>query len=168
MLLKKDLDMITKSIFLYVLFSTLITLGFGQVAETKDSTLFFDADSTCFGIFYKTNDKIDSTIYWDLEKNKISVSFDVPEYKFGIDSLNNFLLEKFRERLNYVEINGAALVYILFEDNKIREIRIGKRIGYHRKYDELIKETLMITQSNWIIPKKTDKPLLFVYLFKMR
>jgi len=168
MLLKKDLDMTTKIIFLYVFLSTLITLSFGQVTEKKDSTLFFDADSTCLGIFYKTNDKVDSTVYWDLEKNKIKVLFDVPEYEFGVDSLNNLLLDKFRKQLNFVEVNGAALVYILLENDKIREIRIGKRIGYNRKYDELIKETLMITQGNWNIPEKTDKPLLFVYLFKMR
>lgn len=160
--------MTTKYIFLNVLFSTIITLSFGQVVEKKDSTLFFDADSTCLGIFYKTNDSVDSTVYWNLEKNKISVSFDVPEYKYGVDSLNSLLLYNFRQQLNFVEVNGAALVYILLDDDKIKEIRIGKRIGYNRKYDELIKETLMITQSDWNTPEKIDKPLLFVYLFKMR
>ncbi|GET24712.1 hypothetical protein NT017_10410 [Prolixibacter sp. NT017] len=143
-------------------------LSFGQIAEKKDSILFFDADSTCLGVFYETNNEIDSTVYWDLNKDKIDVSFKVPEYKFGIDSLNELLLSKFREQLNFVEVNGAALVYILLENGEIKEIRIGKRIGYHRKYDELIEKTLMMTQGDWIIPKKTNKPLLFVYLFKMK
>jgi len=168
MLLKKGLDMTTKSVFLYILLLTLTRLSFAQIVEKRDSTLFFDADSTCIGVFYKTNDKVDSTIYWDLKKNKIRVVFDVPQYEFGIDSLNNLLLDKFRTQLNFVEVNGAALVYILLQDNKIKEIRIGKRIGYDPKYDELIIKTLMITQNNWIIPKKIDKPILFVYLFKMK
>ena len=158
--------MTTKIILYTTLLLLLTNLGFGQ-CEKKDSTVFFDADSMRLGIFYKTNDKIDSTLYWDLEGNKINVSFEVPEYKYGIDSLNNFLLTEFRNRLNFVEVNGAALVYILLEGSRIKEIRIGKRIGYYKKHDALIKETLMLTQGNWIVPD-IDKPLLFTYLFKMK
>ena len=160
--------MTTKFIFLFVLLSALIKLSFGQVSEKKDSTFFFDADSTCLGIFYKTNDNIDSTIYWNLGNEKISVSFEVPKYRLDIDSLNSLLLDKFRERLDFIEVNGAALVFILLKEDKIVEMRIGKRIGYNRRYDDLIKETLMIAQNIWYIPKEVDKPLLFVYLFKMR
>jgi len=157
----------TIKIVLYItMFFLLTNICFGQ-CEKKDSTIFLDADSTRLGIFYKTNDKIDSTLYWDLKKNMINVSFEVPEYKYGIDSLNNFLLTEFRNKLNFVEVNGAALVYILLDGANIKEIRIGKRIGYHKKYDAIIKETLMLTQGNWIVSEK-DKSLLFTYLFKMK
>ena len=157
----------TIKIVLYTTMLFLLTnISFGQ-CEKKDSTIFFDADSMRLGIFYKTNDKIDSTLYWDLEKNMINVSFEVPEYKYGIDSLNSFLLTEFRNKLNFVEVNGAALVYILLDSSNIKEIRIGKRIGYHKKYDALVKETLMLTQGNWIVNDK-DKSLLFTYLFKMK
>lgn len=157
----------TIKIVLYTaIFILLTNIGFGQCEKT-DSTIFLDADSMRLGIFYKTNDKIDSTLYWDLEKNVINVAFEVPEYKYGIDSLNSFLLTEFRNKLNFVEVNGAALVYLLLEGSDIKEIRIGKRIGYHKKYDDLIKETLMLTQGDWIASDKS-KPILFTYLFKMK
>lgn len=153
-----------------ILYTTLLLLltnhALGQ-CEKKDTTIFFDADSIRLGILYKTNDKIDSTFYWDSEKNKIKVLFEVPQYKYGIDSLNNFVLSEFRKRLDFVEVNGAALVYILIEGSSVKEIRIGKRIGYDKKYDDLIKETLLLTQGNWIV-YDVDKPILFPYLFKMR
>jgi len=157
----------TIKIFLYTAILILLTnIAYGQCEKT-DTTFFFDADSMRLGIFYKTNDKIDSTLYWDLEKNVINVTFEVPEYKYGIDSLNSFVLTEFRKRLNFVEVNGVALVYILLDGSVIKEIRIGKRIGYHKKYDNLIKEVLMLTQGNWIV-KDRSKPILFTYLFKMK
>lgn len=159
--------MTTKIISFFILPFIFSMLSFGQ-CDKKDGIFFFDADSVCIGIFYKSKDKIDSTAYWDLKQNKINVVFEVPEYKFGIDSLNNFILKEFRERLDFVEVNGAALVYILLKNHKIEEIRIGKRIGYHEKYNSLIKETLMLTNDNWIISDKMKEPILFVYLFKMK
>jgi hypothetical protein len=157
----------TIKIVLYTaMFFLLTSISFGQCEKT-DSTILLDADSMRLGILYKTNDKIDSTLYWDLGKNMIDVSFEVPEYIYGIDSLNSFLLTEFRNKLNFVEVNGAALVYILLDGSDIKEIRIGKRIGYHKQYDDLIKETLMLTQGNWIVPDKS-KSILFTYLFKMK
>jgi hypothetical protein len=168
MLLKKGLDMTIKCILLYLLFLPFVKLSYSQISCIQDSTAFFDADSIRLGIYYKTNEKIDSIEYWDLEKHKIDVYFEVPEYKYSYDSLENFLLEQFRMLVNYEEVNGAALVYILLDSDSIKEIRIGKRIGYHSKYDSFVKETLMKTQGNWVIPDNADKPILFVYLFKMK
>ena len=102
-------------------------------------------------------------------QNKINVSFRVPDYEYGIDSLNSFLLSQFRRRLDFVEVNGAALVYILLERSSIKEIRVSKRIGYDKKYDALIKETLMMTDGNWSVSETdSEKLILFAYLFKMK
>lgn len=160
--------MITKMMLFYVVFLISIKLSYCQVPDVKNNMPFFDADSIRLGVFYKTNEKIDSTVYWDSGEKKIDVLFEVPKCKLSFDSLNNFLLEQFRMRVNYEEVNGAALVYILLECAKIKEIRIAKRIGYHRKYDPFIKETLMETQGNWFMSEKVSKPVLFVYLFKMK
>ena len=160
--------MIIKKIFLCVLFLTCTKLTYSQIQGVRDSISFYDADSVLLGKYYEIDGKINSTVYWDSTKNKINVTFKVPEYKISFDSLNNYLLEQFRILVNYEEVNGDALVYILLDGDKIKEIRIGKRIGYNNKYDTAIKETLMKAQGNWFMSNKTCKPVLFVYLFKMK
>lgn len=161
--------MIIKKLTICGLLLLIVKVVSCQVLDTCKIESFFDADSVYLGTFYKTNGKIDSTIYLDIKKNKVNVLFKLPEYKYGYDSLNIFLLDKFRKQINYEEVNGAALVYILLVNNKIREIRIGKRIGYNCKYDPIIRNVLMKTQGKWIVSKfDKRRPILFVYLFKMK
>lgn len=161
--------MISKRLSVCIIFLLIVKTVPCQIKDTIKSTSFFDADSIYMGTFYKTNEILDSTVYQNLEGNRINVLFKLPKYRHGYGSLKLFLLDQFRERLNYEEVNGAAIVYILLVKNKIKEIRIGKRIGYNSKYDPLIKEILMKTEGNWIVAKgDSSKPVLFVYLFEMK
>lgn len=87
-----------------------MNFSFGQNDKTNYTKLY-DADSTCFGVIFQSNSEIDSTLYYNLEGKKIAVNFEIPKYKYGIDSLNNFVLKEFRRKLEFVEVNGAALVF---------------------------------------------------------
>ena len=48
---------------------------FINISYCQQKHIFYDADSIPIGIFYISNEKVDSTIYWDLEKNKFNVQF---------------------------------------------------------------------------------------------
>ena len=156
--------MIIKKVIWSISLLFFINISYGQQKH-----IFYDADSIPIGIFYISNEKVDSTIYWDLEKNKFNVQFTGEcRYKYGFDSLKSLIIKQFRQMVNYEEINDVALVYVLMDKGKITEIRIGKRINNNSKYDSIIKEILTNTQKDWILPDKIEKPLLLPYLFKVR
>jgi hypothetical protein len=161
--------MITKRIILGIIFLLMVKAVSCQVIDTIKVTPIYDDDSTHFATIYSTNGKVDSTTYYDINKNRINVLFKSPKFKYGNDSLKSFLINQFRERVNYDEVHGAAIVYVLLVNNKIKEIRIGKRMGYNCKYDPIIKQCLMKTQGKWIVSKEDhNKRVLFIYLFEMK
>jgi hypothetical protein len=161
--------MLTKKIILGILFLLVIKIAPCQIKDTIRASCFFDADSTYLGTFFSTNGMLDSTIYIDLEGNKLNVLFKLPQYRDGYGSLKLFLSDQFNKRVDYEEINGAALIYVLFKNKKIKEIRIGRRMGYNSKYDPIIKETFLKTERKWVVPKADrKKPTLFVYLFELK
>jgi hypothetical protein len=161
--------MITKKLPLGILFLLLVKIGPCQINDTIKSTRFFDADSIYVGTFYETNGILDSTVYMDLEGNKLNVLFKLPQYRDGYGSLKLFLSDQFNKRVNYEEVNGAAIVYVFLDKHKIKEIRIGKRLGYNSKYDQVIKEIIKKTEKKWIVPKRDyKKPVLFPIFFELK
>lgn len=159
-------------------FSLLISLlifsctTYSQVVHLdKLEKTFYDADSTYLGAFYYTGRNLDSTIYVRMTGEKVNVLFLLPKYQGGYKSLRNFIDKQFIKIKGWQETNASCLVYILLMNNKIEEIRIGKRIGYNYslKYDAEIKRILLLTQGNWSVKRnKTNKPVLFAYLFHFK
>ncbi|THD66635.1 hypothetical protein E7Z59_12665 [Robertkochia marina] len=157
--------MIIKKI-VFMLFSAFAVECCAQDLKDKEMKVF-DAFNNHILTHFKSNGSIDSTLYWNSKGNKLSVNFEYPNYKFGMDSIQKLLLLEFREKVDVHDVNGAALLYVLVEENhKISEARIVRRYGYPQRADSAIIQTLLLSEKEWL-KLKNEKPTVFPLLFKM-
>jgi hypothetical protein len=145
---------------------------FEQPIKKKEvcTFIYYDVDSLPFKKEWLINQKLDSSIYIDINGNISDAYFalvEFPKFNGGFDSLIYF----FNSHLDIpkeIETNGKVEV-LFFIDKDRFETRILRKIGYDCKYfnyDIEVKRVLALTKTKWETKHlNTQKPIVFYYYF---